>query len=433
MRARLRIGLALAAAAVLAAGCGDAAAPPEAEALCPESGPTCVRVGVGQPLFLGTLLLRTDPVGVDAANSIALAIDYLDGGFDGVPGQLLGHDIALLEEDDQCSSPGGRTGALRLAQERSLIAVLGTSCSAAALGAADVVLAQRGILLLSPSNSAPGLTAVDTHQRTYFRTAFNDLIQASADADFAYSRMGWRSAAAVHRDGDAYTTQLSAAFGEAFTALGGEVLGDVGLRDGTTPEAAAAELARLDPDVVFLADNRQSNCVATILAIRAQPALRRTPVVVPDACQSPELRTAAGRDLPEVYASGPDFSYVASEPFYREAYLPAYRRLTGGAPTGVWHPQAWDAANLLFAAIRRAAIPTPGGGLVIERERLRRALLTVQGYQGLSGRLTCGTLGDCAESARIGVYRYPEWPVNDANAKPIFSQLKTLAQVANTG
>lgn len=432
MTARALLAIALSIVAALAAGCGGATAPDAADQ-CPRSGPTCVRVGVGQPIYLGTLLLRTDPVGVDAASSIALAIDYLDGGFDGVPGQLLGHDVAVLEEDDQCSSPGGRTGALRLAQERSLVAVLGTSCSAAAFGAADVVLAERGILLISPSNSAPGLTTPDAHQRTYFRTAFNDLIQASADADFAHSRMGWESAAVVHRDGDAYTTQLAGAFGDAFSALGGEVRGDVALRDGTSAAAAAAALSALHPEVVFLADNQQSNCVATILAIRAAPALARTPVIVPDACQAPALLTAAGPDLRGVYASGPDFSAVAGDAFYRDAYLPAYRRLTGGSPTGVWHPQAWDAANLLFAAIRRAAVPTPGGGLVIQRERLRRALLTVQGYPGLSGRLTCGTLGDCAESARIGVYRFPDWPVLSPAAKPIFSQLRTLAQVTNTG
>ena len=70
---------------------------------------------------------------------------------------------------------------------------------------------------------------------------------------------------------------------------------------------------------------------------------------------------------------------------------------------------------------------------MIEREALRRAMLVVQGYDGLSGRLTCGTLGDCAESARIAVYRYPDWPVNRPDAKPVFSQLKTLAQVASTG
>lgn len=430
MRRLLLMCLILASAVSLAgcAGSGDATV---ASADCPRSGPECVSVPIGQPVYIGSLFLLSDPVGLDAAQSVTLAIDYLDGEFDGVPGQLMGHDVVVLAEDDQCSSPGGRSGALRLVQEPSIVGVLGTSCSAAALGAADTVLAQRNILLVSPSNTAPGLTAEDSHQRTYFRTAFNDLIQASSDADFAYARMGWISAAAMHREGDAYTTQLADAFAAAYARLGGTFLTNIALNDNVTPSVAAARLAKVRPGVVFMTD--QQSCVETILAIRAQPALARTPIVVPDACQTPELLAVGGPDIRALYASGPDFSFIAQTPFYRDAYLPAYERLTGGAPTGVWHPQAWDAANLLIDAIRRSAVATPGGGLVIDRESLRRAFLEVQGYHGLSGNLTCSTLGDCAESARIGVYRYPAWPVNDPDAEPVFSQLKTLAQVTGGG
>lgn len=413
-----------------AAGCGGSETR-DAVPACPRSGPECVVIPIGQPIYLGTLLWQDNSVGQDSAASVDLAVDYLDGGFDGVPGQLLGHDVALLQEDEGCTPIDGRIGARRLVEEPSLLAVVGTSCSGSALGAAASVLAAHGVLLVSPSNTAPGLTSGDTHDRTYFRTSFNDLIQASVDADFAYRRNGWTSAAAVHLEGNPYTTQLASAFGDAYAALGGDFRGDIALGGATTPAVMARDLARLDPDVIFLVD--QVSCVESFGAIRANPALRHTPVVVPDACQVPEIRRAFGDDIPDLYGSGPDFSTVKTSAFYRDAYLPAYRRLTGGDTLGVFHPQAWDAINLLFDAIRRAAVPTPGGGLVIEREALRRAMLVVQGYDGLSGRLTCGTLGDCAESARIAVYRYPDWPVNRPDAKPVFSQLKTLAQVASTG
>lgn len=411
--------------------CGVAEQDPRSAAQCPASGPSCVAVPIGQPVFIGSLFLLSDPVGLDAAQSVTLAIDYLDGEFDGVPGQLMGHDVVVLVEDDQCSSAGGRAGALRLAQERSLIGILGTSCSSAALGAADRVLAERNILLVSPSNTAPGLTDEALHQRSYFRTAFNDLIQASSDADFAFARMGWTSAAAVHRDGDAYTTGLADAFTASYARLGGEVLGNLALGSTLTPAQAVRRLAGLAPQVIFMTD--QQSCVDLVLAIRADRRLRTTPIVVPDACQTPDLLQTGGPSIANLYASGPDFSYVAQTPFYRDAFLPAYRRLTGANPTGVWHPQSWDATNLLFDAIRRSAVETPGGGLSISREALRRAFLQVQGYHGLSGSLTCSTLGDCAESARIGVYRYPAWPVNEPGAKPVFSQLKTLAQVTGGG
>ena len=64
--------------------------------------------------------------GTDSKNGIALAIDYLDGTFDGTPGQLLGHDVTLQHEDDGCSAEGGQAGATALAANPDIVAVIGT-------------------------------------------------------------------------------------------------------------------------------------------------------------------------------------------------------------------------------------------------------------------------------------------------------------------
>ena len=435
MRARrgLRVGLLMVLLACALVACGGAETQSTSvSAACPKSGKTCISVGLGRPIFLGTLLFVEDPIGDDVAQSVRIAIDYLDGTFDGIPGQLLGHDIAVLFEDEGCSSVGGRIGANRLVQERGLLAVIGTSCSSAALGAADVVLAEQNVLLISPSNTAPGLTASSTHQRNYFRIAFNDVLQASAIADFAYSRQGWESAVAIHRKDDAYSSQLTTAFSQTFGVLGGTALADLSFDD-ESPAAIAASVASLDPEMVFIAEY-SPRCEALVAALRDRPATRAIPIVVSEACQTPDFFELLGSQGNGVYAAGPDFSVVRESAFYREAYLPAYRRLTGGDPIGVFHPAAWDAVNLLFDAVRRTAVVDPSGGLSIDREALRRALLTVKGYAGLSGRITCESSGDCAESARIAIYRAPNWPVvKGDSAKPVFSQLKTLAEVMNGG
>ena len=423
------LGLAL----VLAACGGGASDTSSSVAGCPVSGPTCVRVGVGQPIFLGTLLDESDPIGDDVAASVRLAIDYFDGSFDGVPGQVLGHDVTVLAEDDGCSALGGRTGAERLMQEAGLVAVIGTSCSSAALGAADVTLLKKNVLLVSASNTAPGLTAAETHQRNYFRIAFNDVIQASTVADFAFDREQWLSAMALHVDGDPYSTQLTGAFQKSFALLGGTALGDVGLADGGSPAAFQRRVAAAQPAMVFIAQFTPS-CERTVSALRSDPQTRRIPIVVSEACQTRNFFDLLGPLAAGVYTSGPDFSSVHESAFYRQAYLPAYRRLVGGEPNGVYHPAAWDAVNLVMDALKRTAVLEPSGDLSINREALRRALLNVQGYDGMSGRLTCASSGDCAESARIAIYRAPNWPVLKGDAaKPIYSQLKTLAEVMNGG
>ena len=417
----------------LAACGGDDTSTVAADSVCTQSGPTCVHVGVGEPLYIGTLLYGIDPIGEDVASSVQLAVDYLDGSFDGVPGQLLGHDITLLAEDDGCSALGGRTGALRLLHETGLVAVIGTSCSSAAFGAADVTLGKDNILLLSASNTAPALTVPATHQRNYFRVAFNDVIQASTVADFAISHQNWDSAMAIHLDGDAYSSQLTSAFAQSFALLGGSSLGDIGIADGASPAAVQRQVARKQPDMVFIA-NFSPDCEDTVAALHAAPSTRDIPIVVSEACQTPEFAKALGASAHGVFSSGPDFSAVGENAFYTDSYLPAYRRLTGGDPIGVFHPAAWDAFNLLADALRRSAVVESGGGLSIDREQLRRALLKVEGYEGLSGSLTCASNGDCAESARIAIYREPNWPVlRGDSAKPVFTQLKTLAEVLNGG
>ena len=439
--------LALVVVAAALAACGGGGEQPEA-AGCAGGSANCIRIGIGQPIFLGTLLSGDELAGVDALQSVRLAIDYLDGSFDGADGTLLSHQVVVLSEDDQCGSAGGRIGAHRLLAEADLVAVVGTTCSSAALGAAADVLAEHDVLLISPSNSAPALTDPATHVRTYFRTAANDLIQAAAVADFAADSKGWKTAVVVHTKDDAYSAQLATAFTEAFALNGGTNQLDLAfaeqsdasslddLDDAAGGGVGPAEVLRLiaarRPDVVFLPLQQDCDTVAKLL--RKSPVLRDTAIIVGEACQTRAFLTSLGPLADGVFSSGPDFSDLEGSMFYREWYLPAYRRQAGVAPVSVYHPAAFDAANLIFDAIRRSAVVLPGGGLLIDREALRRALLDVDGYEGLSGMLSCGPSGDCAESARIAIYRAPGWPVNvGGRAQPVFSQSKTLAQVRGSG
>jgi len=63
---------------------------------------------------------------------------------------------------------------------------------------------------------------------------------------------------------------------------------------------------------------------------------------------------------------------------------------------------AYDAANILFAAIENAAVKEPNGTLHIGRQALRDALYAISGFEGVSGILTCNKYGDCGSGgARI--------------------------------
>jgi branched-chain amino acid transport system substrate-binding protein len=83
-------------------------------------------------------------------------------------------------------------------------------------------------------------------------------------------------------------------------------------------------------------------------------------------------------------------------------FLPKYEKKYGEKPTAAFHPHSYDAANMIFAAIKKVA-KTQGGTLYIGRKALRDALFATKGFKGLTGTVTCNPYGDCADP-HIAVY-----------------------------
>lgn len=406
-------------------GCGgdqSAVADPD----CDSSPGNCVTIGIGQPIPIGTLLFMRDASGVDTRNAVTLALDYLDGAFDSREGEVLGHRVQVTNEVEDCTPAGGRAGARRLLRANDdLVAVIGTTCSASAFRAAATVLSQRRVLMVSPTNTSPLLSQPAGRERYYFRTAFNDLIQAAVVADFMRTQARARTAATIALD-DAYSAVLAGAFADAFRAAGGTMASRQVVRGSASLPRAAARVAAARPDAIFL-PLFEPACGQALRAVRAQPALRNTPVVVSESCLVQSFARGVGDR--NVYASAPDTTRLGEGDFYRTEFLPAYRRRFSEPPGGVFAAQSFDAINLVVSAIRRVAVPLPDGGLRINRAQLRAAMLDVDGFEGVSGTLSCIATGDCVPSARIAVFRAPDWPLGGRRANPVFSASRSLAEV----
>ncbi len=80
-------------------GGGDTGRRPVREVDCNTVEFGCVEVASGEPITIGTLLSITgDTKNLgDSQHGIELALDYLDGTFDGEHGQIAGHDIDVRE------------------------------------------------------------------------------------------------------------------------------------------------------------------------------------------------------------------------------------------------------------------------------------------------------------------------------------------------
>ena len=81
-------------------------------------------------------------------------------------------------------------------------------------------------------------------------------------------------------------------------------------------------------------------------------------------------------------------------------------------------------------AIEDVAVQNDDGSLTISRAALKDAVQSTADYKGIIGTITCTPLGDCATSVTIGVYKVPDVGFLDPKAKPVFTETKTLAQVA---
>ncbi|HVM18810.1 MAG TPA: branched-chain amino acid ABC transporter substrate-binding protein [Egibacteraceae bacterium] len=379
-----------------AVACAEEGGGGEGAAECPpddEFG--CVTVAEGEPIRLATLLVISTadaPLGQDSQNGVTLAVND--------HGEVLGHEVELMHEDEQCSAEGGTTGARRIAAEEGIVAVIGTSCSSAGEPASQI-LSEQGIVLMSPSNTAPSLTDPETRQDFYFRTAHNDNIQGAAMAQFAAEELGVERAATIH-DGSPYAEQLQQVFAETFQSeYGGEI---------TTQEAVGPEdtdfrpvltsIAAGDPEFIYYPIFIAAGGHITAQA-RETSGLEEADLAGADGMFSPDFIEAAGPQNAEgMYLSGPDLDFRGD--FYRDEFLPAYEEEFGSQPTAAFHAHAYDATQMILTAIEEAALQGDDGSLVIPRTALRDALEGMQ-HDGIVGQLECDENGDCNQEATISV------------------------------
>jgi branched-chain amino acid transport system substrate-binding protein len=357
----------------------------------------CVEVGPDDPVHVAyALVLSTadETLGIDSRNGLEIAVDD--------KGQILGHDILLTGEDDQCSAEGGQAAAAKLSADPSIVAVVGTSCSSAARVGVPL-LSQAGLLIVSPSNTGVDLTLEGENWNPgYGRTAHADSAQGPPAADFAYNEKGARRAATIH-DGSLYADQLQAEFAKAFEALGGEIVAtEVVDPEQTDFKSVLTSIASSEPDFLYYPIFVKAGALLTRQA-QETAGLEGTTLMGADGMFSPDVTEGAGDAVEGLYISSPDLTAFGDA--YAAEFVPKYVEKYGTEPFSIFHAHAYDAFMLIAEAIENSAVQLDDGSLVIPRQALRDAFYSTKDHQGLTGNLTCSEFGDCADPV-IAVYEY---------------------------
>lgn len=370
----------------------DAAAP-AAGGCADELG--CVEVAAGDPIRIAYMLVVAGPdaaLGTDARNGAEIAFDEKK--------ELLGHPLELTGEDSGCNAEGGQAAAQKLAADKSIVAIIGTSCSSEARAGA-AILSDAGYTLLSPSATAPDLTDPAKHVAGFLRTAHNDKVQGQVAAQFVAEELKLTKVATIH-DGSPYAEGLVGAFTENFTGLGGAITAAeaVGPTD-TDMRPVLTKIAATGPEMLYYPIFTTSGGLISAQSEEIEglgPAIKNMGA---DGLFSPDFLKAAGASAVGMYLSSPDFSTFG--PDYAGKLLPAYEAKFGTKPTSAFHAHAYDAANIIFAAVEAVAVKNADGSLTIGRKALRDALYATKDYKGLTGNISCGENGDCADP-KIAVY-----------------------------
>lgn len=349
----------------------------------------CVDLAPGEPLKLGVLQSlsgKTATLGREQIRGLELALDDRQG-------KILNHLVALQIEDTGCTAEGGANAALKIIADPKHIAIFGTTCSGAA-ATASRAMSEAGLTMVSGNNSAPFLTAMGNQraphwQSGYFRTAANEESSGKAAAIYAYEKLGVRRTASIN-DGDIYTKGLTHGFNKTFQALGGEVVLDGALNKGDT---------QMNPLLTAVIDGKaqllffplfQPEGNHILVQAREIPEFKDIVLMGDGALIDSSFLEAVGTKGEGMYFVGPASPKGNAVDLMGKKYLDKYKT----APSAFYFLNAYDAANMLFEGIEKAAVMEEGV-IHIGRQTLRDTLYATKQFKGVTGTLSCDEFGDC--------------------------------------
>jgi branched-chain amino acid transport system substrate-binding protein len=367
---------------------------PQAQVTKPTDPIGVLEIKPGEPIVLAWMLTvsgGTAQLGEDSKRGIEIAIDDLGG-------QLLGHKIELVGEDSGCNPEGGQAAATRLAANPRIVAIVGSSCSSEARVGAPII-DQAGLVMVSPSNTAPDLTDPAKHVNAYLRVAHNDKVQGRVAAEFVVNKLGLKKVATIH-DGSLYAEQLANVFAENVKKLGGTVVAQEAVSpDDTDMRPVLTRIATQQPELIYYPIFNPAGSFITIQA-KEISGLENVKLMSADGLLEPQTVQNAGQASVGLYLSGPDLTVLG--PKYQE-FVQKYQQKYGTKPVAGFHAHAYDATMMIVEAIKKVAVQAPDGTLYIPRKALRDALYQTKNFAGLTGNVTCDQYGDCADP-KIAVY-----------------------------
>jgi branched-chain amino acid transport system substrate-binding protein len=314
----------------------------------------------------GSLTGKDATFGISTENGIAMAVDAVNKS-----GGLLGKKVRVIVEDDQGQSEQALSVVTKLITKDKVVAVLGEVASGNTPAAAP--FAQKsGIPMISPSSTNIAVTQTGDY---ISRVCYIDPFQGFVMAKFAANTLKFKNVAILRDLKSPYSVGLADSFIENFKKFGGNIITDQSYSGGDPDfSAQLTSIKSKNPDGVFVPGYYSE---VGLIARQAKKLGLTVPLMGGDGWDSPKLQEIGGDAL-----NGSFFSnhYAVDDPNpIIQSFVSEYRTRFNQTPDGL-AALGFDAANILFDAIRRANST--------EGPKLRDAINQTKDHPGVTGKIT---------------------------------------------
>jgi branched-chain amino acid transport system substrate-binding protein len=325
--------------------------------------------------------------GQSAKEGIELAIEEINK--KGIDGKKL----ELVTVDNKSDAAEATSGALKLATQDKVAAMIGAATSTNTL--AQVQIAQDNkIPLITPTATNATITYKDGKLNDFvFRTCFIDPFQGTVAANFATNDLKVKNAAVLIDSSSDYSKGLADAFKKAFKANGGKIVAEEAyVAKDTDFHATLTRIKAAKPDYVFLPGFYEE---VGLIVKQAREVGLTVPFMGGDGWDSPKLVDIAGADpLKNTYITN-HYSSGDSDKKVQE-FVSAFKAKYDGKSPDAFGALGYDTVYFLADAIKRAGSSDP--------KKIQKALEETNGLELVSGKVKLDNHHDPIKAAVILEY-----------------------------
>ncbi len=305
--------------------------------------------------------------GTSSDRGIQLAVKEVNGA-----GGIKGKQIQVIALDDEGKPEEAATAATRLISSEHVVALLGEVASTRSLFMAQKAQAAK-VPMVSPSSTNEKVTAVGDY---IFRACFIDPFQGYVMAKFATETLKLKKAAILRDVRNDYSVGLAKVFNDNFTRMGGQIVDNESYSSGDVDfKAQLTNIKGAGPQALYVPGYYTD---VGLIARQAREVGLTIPLLGGDGWDSEKLYEIGGAALEGSYFSN---HYSVDDPSPRiQEFVAKFKKEYGGQVPDSLAAQAYDAAGMLFDAMKRAKDLTGPS--------IRDALAQTKNYRGVTGDIT---------------------------------------------